>query len=198
MMKRKESIQEALERIQAGKHQNSTVKKRRLSRIILVIDALVIVLILLFIYNRAPEKFYTSTSINHGGLQYRFSMTKEGAAKQYLFSLSIKNTLPQRKRVSYDEAISDLLILHGRDEVYRTAIGDAITRLSILPGEVKNFISVIDNAAIERFVSAHPEYIISEKGFLARRNEYVPLVALIRINIRESISTTLNFNHEVR
>ncbi len=198
MAKRKESIQEALERIQAGRHQNSTVKKRRLSRIILVIDALVIVLILLFIYNRAPEKLYTSTSINHGGLQYRFSMTKEGAAQQYLFSLSIKNTLPRQKRVSYNGGISDLLLLHGRDEVYRTAIGDAITGLSVLPGEVKNFISVIDTAVIERFVSAHPEYILSEKSFLARRNEYVPLVALIRINIGEPISTTLNFNHEVR
>jgi hypothetical protein len=199
MSKRKETIQEALDRIHAGKHPESTVKKRKASRIILLVDIVLVILIMIFVYNRAPEKFYSSTSINYGGIQYRFSVTREGRDNDYLFSLTIKNNLHMKKKVAYQNAIAELIIYHGKEEIYKTKTGDNITHLELLPGELKIFISRIDSSIIEGFMSEHPDYIVSAKRSLfSRSKDYIPLTALATINLKEKISTILKFNHEAQ
>jgi hypothetical protein len=199
MNKRKETLQQALERIHAGKHPESTIKKRRASRIILLVDIVLVILIMIFIYNRVPEKFYTSTTINYGGIQYRFSVTRESKKNEYLFSLTIKNNLQEIKRVAFSDAIADLIIYHGRDEIYKTRTGANITHLKLLPGELKIFINRIDSSTIEGFMSEHPDAIISKKRSLfSRSKDYIPLTALVTINLKEKISTKLKFNHEAQ
>lgn len=199
MSKRKETIQEAMERIQAGKHPTSTVKKRRASRVILLVDIVLVILIMIFVYNRAPEKFYSSTSINYGGILYRFSVTREDKGNEYLFSLTIKNNLKKAKRVAYINAIAELTIYHGKAVIYKTETGDNITHLKLLPGELKIFISRIDSSIIDAFMSEHPDYVVSSKRTLfSRSKDYIPLTALATINMKERISTTLKFNHEAQ
>jgi hypothetical protein len=199
MSKRKETLQEALERIHTGKHPASTVKKRKASRIILLVDIVLVILIMIFVYNRAPEKFYSSTSINYGGMQYRFSVTREGKENEYLFSLTIKNNLHVAKKVAYKNAIAELIIYYGKEEIYKTRTGDNITHLELLPSELKIFISRIDNSILDGFMSEHPDYIVSTKRSLfSRSKDYIPLTALATINLKEKISTTLKFNHEAQ
>jgi hypothetical protein len=199
MSKRKETLQEALERIHTGKHPVSTVKKRKASRIILLVDIVLVILIMIFVYNRVPEKFYSSTSINYGGMQYRFSVTREGKENEYLFSLTIKNNLHVAKKVAYKNAIAELIIYYGKEEIYKAKTGDNITHLELLPGELKIFISRIDSSILDGFMSEHPDYIVSTKRSLfSRSKDYIPFTALATINLKEKISTTLKFNHEAQ
>ena len=63
-----------LKRIRSGEKSHNTKKKRKASRIFLIIDGILIIILLTFIFNKKPEQIYKSTTLNYKDLNIRFSI----------------------------------------------------------------------------------------------------------------------------
>ena len=198
MNKRSKFTQETLDKINKGEKSEGTVKKRRLSRIVLVIDIIIIVLIVVFVTRKNDDTKYYSSSLSFNHLEYRFSIVRERESRNYLFSLSIKSNATTAREYVYEKSIAQLTIRHNEDVVFNTMIGDNVTNMRLLPGELKTFVLGINADNFNIYAKEHTEHLISEKKSLWESEKtYLPLLIIIKLNTREAVSTSLDFNHEV-
>lgn len=198
MKEKRDFIKETFERIKLGKKSKDSEKKKRLSRIILFLDIVIIVFILAFFNRKTPRSLYHTTSLKYSGFQYRFSLLRENKSKDYLISTTIISNSKNEKDQYYSQSIAHLTIQHGESIVYKTSIGDNITNIKLYPGESKTFVKEIDEFHFRDYSNKHPESIIStDSSIFMKENMYIPLQANITLNTKEVISTSLNFNYRL-
>ncbi|MDY6968400.1 MAG: hypothetical protein SVR08_07085 [Spirochaetota bacterium] len=198
MNKKSKFTQETLDKINKGEKSESTVKKRRLSRIVLFIDIIIIVLIVVFVTRKDDDIKYYSSSLSLNHLEYRFSIVREKESRNYLFSLSIKSNSTTESKFIYEKSIAQLTIHYNEDIIYSSTIGNNVTSIDLLPGELKRFVIDITADNFNNYAKEHTEHLIHEKRSLwESEKKYLPLSIIIKLNTREAVSTTLSFNHEV-
>ncbi len=191
------AIQERLERFRSGKPSETTVKKRKVSRLILFFNVILIV-ILLFVARRPGDQGYFSTGIEYAGLKYRFSVTRAEKTRDCLFSLTVESAAAAAGEYLYTGPVAVIAVLSDGKTVTRAALGDGITRISLRPGELKNFVAVVTRPEFLAFARNNPEAIVpKEKSFLSMEKRRLPLEARITINTKETLSLPLHFTYEV-
>ena len=198
MNENRDFTQDTLKRIRSGEKPENSLKKRRLSRIILFIDIIIVVLILAYFNRRGTESYYHTNSLTLNNLEYRFSLVNERKYSNYIFSLTIKSNSTSEEQYYYNKSIADLTIQHDKEIIYKTSIGDNITSIKLLPGEIKTIVKEIDTNYFIKYAKEHTEYIIPKnKTLLALERRHIPLQAIITLNTSEVISTILNFKFEI-
>ncbi|MCP4135407.1 MAG: hypothetical protein GY754_30840, partial [bacterium] len=106
-------------------------RKRKLSRIILFVDAIVVVLILIFFQTRTPEEHNRSATINYKDMQIRFSITNQKESGIYLYSITLKSTSKKQTVYTFDKSIAQLRIFHKNNTVITKTIGNDLVRLNL-------------------------------------------------------------------
>lgn len=134
-MKEKNTFtRETLEKIhsESGTDQK---KGRKTGRIILVIDAIVIVLILLFFFGRKPETVYKPTDATLDSIQYRLSVTATGDQDEVIFSLSLTNRGKKPRRFPFKKYIGKLTVYSHNQKVFSEKFKLHAPLLVLAPGD---------------------------------------------------------------
>ncbi len=190
--------QKTLEKIKAGSGSNKSEKKKRLSRIILFIDIVLVVVILILFSRQSPDIIYHTTSITYNEILYRISLSKEKKTNNLLFSLTVKSNSVKEKTQSYLKSIIHLTVGHNDNVLFKSILGDNITIIKLLPGELKTFVQEIDTFVLKNFAEQHPEFVIpKEKSLFMTEKRHIPMYVIVTLNTKENISTRLEFNYEV-
>jgi len=197
-MQKKETFSEkALKRVQSGEHPKSSIKKRRLSRIILIVDGLLVIGLLIFFYNKNPEQTYLSSSVNFKNVEFKFSINS-GEKRSYFFTLEIKSDSNREKQLLFNDSVAELIIKHNNKPIIKRPIGENITRLILQPNGNRRFIELIKGTDIKEYADLHPELIKSrQKTLFQVEKPHIPMKAEILINLKEKISTSIDFNCRV-
>ena len=190
-------LKNTFKKITSGQKSPETVRKRRFSRIILLIDIIIIIIILIVFKKDAqvPEYYSTFLSINEAG--YRASITREQDTGSYLFSLTIKSESVRKKNLIFSGQLAKIEIKYMNDNIYDFALGKGIEKLELLPEEVKTFLHKIDTKAIRRFSDENNNAIKPVKKTLVSVNRYIPMECVVTINTGEKTSVKMNFNYLV-
>ncbi len=190
-------LKDYIERVKSGKKSPESIRKRRLSRIILVIDIIIVITVLIIFNRNSNEPVYHSTSLSVNDIYYRASITREKESGIYLFSFVIKSESKKEKTLYFNESIAKLDLKYKMNTIYTTIIGDNLQKLKILPGEVKTFVSEINDSVIRQFASEHADVIIPRKKTLFHVKRYIPLSGIITINTKEKVLARIDFNYMV-
>jgi|GEM_PF-3377619 len=110
MKSKKTFTRETLDKIRSESDSEKTHKSRKTGRIILVLDAVVIVLILLFFFGKNSKTIYKSTVVTLDSIEYRLSVTAEEERPDVTFSLSIKNKGARSRTFPFKEKIGTLTV----------------------------------------------------------------------------------------
>ncbi|MDY6932966.1 MAG: hypothetical protein SVZ03_01930 [Spirochaetota bacterium] len=198
MIDKRDFTQETLEKIRTGEKPKTFIKRRRLSKIILIIDIIVIVIILAIINQRGHESIYHTTSLILDEMEYRFSLIREEKSSNYVLSVTIKSNSNVEKSYYYNNSIADINIQHAEAKIFNLSIGDNISSVKLLPGELKTFVKGIDISYFRRYAEENPEHITPpQKTLISLEKRHVPLQAVITLNTKERVSTKLNFKYRV-
>jgi len=190
--------EEILRRMKPGKTPDDTIRKRRFSRIILLIDIIFVILLLIFIYNQTPDPIYHTTSLTYNDIQYRFSITRDSSSNIYILSLTIKSNSKKENNYFYNKSIANFIIKHGDEIIYKSSICKNITNIKLLPGEIKTFIKELEPHIFIEFIENHPEYKTSEKkNLFSFSKKKIPFEIVLIFNTLETVSTKLNFNYRM-
>jgi len=198
-MTEKETFTEkTLKRIKSGERTPSSARSRRLSKIVLIIDAVFVILILMFFFGKEKKDIYQTSTVSYNKLQVRFSIDIDRNTDDYLFSLSIKSNEDEKKSYNFSNSLATLDILYKNEIIKRNIIGKNIKRAELLPGEIKTFVSKVNRDTINEIALERGLRPTSRvKSLLQPGKNSIPLTALLSLNVNGKISSSIDFNHEV-
>ena len=195
-MDKKSKLQERYELIRKGEHTGATNKRRRTSRIFLIVDIILIVLILLYISRPDPENMYKSTSLKVGNASYRFSLLKDQEEGDLVATISVNAV--DKTVLKKLAPLGTIEIIYDDTRWYSGDIGESISALTLEKGQSRSFTRDLPVPYLQSYAKKNPTVVISEKERLfSPSREFVPLKAVFTINAAEKVSATIDFNLEV-
>jgi hypothetical protein len=192
-------LEEALKRIRSGEQPEGSRRRKKTSRILLVLDAVLIIIILMFLYNREPRSIYRTTSFNYGEIQVRFSVSGERNSGDYLFSLTLTSGGAGANLLKFNRAVGTLILRSGDSVIVSNALGKEFTSLELAAGESRTIARIIERSALSDFVEKHPEAVIQTKRSLIQfEKKRLPVKADLILNTAEPVTVSLEFDHGVK
>ncbi len=187
-----------LDKIKTPHGSERLAKKRRISKVILIIDIILVVIIFMVFNRDSNDTEYYSTSVTYNNIVYRFSASKEMDTDNYLFSLSLRSNSNVDITERFKRSIAEIK-LYGNDKfLFKTVLGENVQSIRLQPGELKTFITEIGNSKFTSFAEANPDTISPQKDTLLMfEDKHILLNAIITINTKEKIITDLKFKYEV-
>jgi len=193
MSQKKTFSEEALERVRSGRQPESHKKKRKLSRAVLIIDAIIVLAIFLFFFkdNKAPE-FY-STSLEYKNCRIRYSINKDNAYNDYHFSVQIKG-LSETSKFKVKDSFATVKLYYKKKEIKRFNLGDNIKHLNIAKNSIKSFTYTLERDEISKIIKAPKR---KKRQYLIEFENNLTIESQLIINTEDTVSTKLNFQYEV-
>jgi len=199
-MENKNFTEKTLERIRSGKRVDSSTKSKKISRLILIADAAVIILIIFFLQNRKGDGFYKTVRFTKDKIAIRLSITKDSNSRDYLYSLIIKSNYKQKVTLNFKNEIATININSPKNLITSLHLGQNIKKLEILPNEFKNFITILNSEIIKEHILSHPDDVKKiQKTLIQLSNDYLEVENKIKINfIDEPQKSSIPFKCEVK
>ncbi len=190
----------ALRKIRSKESFNDTRRKRRLSKIFLVVDAVIILLVMLYFYDGdGPEEAYYTTKLDYKKMEFRFSVATVKKSKSYLFTLSIKSNRKRESEISFNNSIARIEIFQDKNKLLEKGLGNGVNRLRMHPSEIKSFAENIDYRLMDNYIKENSDLLqVRKKSLIRFRNQEVNFTAKITLNTSEKITATVDFKHGVK
>lgn len=187
-----------LERIRNPEQPEDIRKKRRMSKIFIVVDAVLIALIFFYFTGRGTDDEYKKASVSYGALEFSLSVLPEGSGGDYLATLTSALKDGEKKDVTFNKSVANITLKSGDSVIAGRIIGDGTGTIELKAGETKIYSSRISRQVIDVFAAENPRLVISpERTLLSRDKPYLPVKLTAEINIGEGISTSLEFSHRM-
>jgi len=190
--------EKTLQKIRSGGKSEKSRRKIRLSRIILVIDALLIVLIVFYFNTRDTGKTYKTSTLTCSEIKFRLSVNSDPETSAYMFTITAEPLRDRETTLKFRGTLAHLDIIHENSVIIKRSIGEPLTSLTLAPGDARTFVSVIEKETLKQALpgSLRPEK--PERKTLFQFNAAgVPLTARITINTPDPVSSELPFIFEV-
>jgi len=188
----------ALKKIRYGNSSSQNPRKRRISRLILVIDAVFILLIIVFFNTKKPEEVYHSSSMKYKNLNIRFSVSVEKQTHDYLFSLTLNSESDKKTKIQFKRSLAKINIFHKKTEIIQKKIGPETLFIRLDPGESRSFITQVSSKKFDTFAREKLNIRKRERKTLFQFDDMSMLLrAVMTLNTDTEISSAIEFKHEV-
>lgn len=190
-------IEDRIERFKRGEVSESSMKKRKLSRALVLINVGILIIILIF-FRQSAEKKNFNAGITYDNLSYTFNIKRSAKEKGPVFSAHVSSRAPEGRDFIFKSSLGSVTLKYKDSIVYEGNFGDKIEALRLKPEEVKKIILHIDETGINDLIEENPDAVIPKrKSYLFNQQQYVPLEALIKINTIKPIILRIDFNYEI-
>jgi hypothetical protein len=200
MEKSEEFKERALRKIRSKESVDDSRRKRRLSKIFLAIDAVIILLVLLYFYDGSgPEEAYYSTKLDYKKMEFRFSIATVKKSNSYLFTLSLKSHREKESEITFDRSIARVEIFQKEHKLLEKILGKGVKSLKMHPTEIKTFAENIDFTVIDNYIRENSDLLqVRKKSLIRFRDQEINFRARIILNTSEKITSTVDFKHGVK
>ncbi len=186
--------EKAFERIKKGERSPESRKKRRLSRILLLADGVLIVLILLFFYGDKKGPIYETASVKFRDLDIRYSVSTEEESGDYLFAMTVKNSTNKPIKYFFKKSLAVLSVRHESKQIFSTIIAEGVKEINLSPGKNKTFVEMVPKKNLEITGNRKP----ARKSLFDFTDTRIPLEAVFVFSPGEEITTSITFKHGVK
>jgi len=199
MSEKKETFTErTLREMRLDKTPTSTKKKRNISRIIMLVDVLIIAIVIIFLNTRNTKDEYAAASVNGSGLNMRFSVNNEKDSKTYMFTITLLSSTDTEKTWTFEPCLAALKLSRAGSLFYEDKFGGKISKISMLPGEARTFPLQIPSEIIDTYLKESVNAAKRRKtlfDLFVKPGETIKAEA--ELNLQDKISATISFEHEV-
>jgi hypothetical protein len=190
----------ALRKVRSKDSFDDTRRKRRLSKIFLAIDAVIILLVMLYFYDGdGPEEAYYTTKLDYKKMEFRFSVATVKKSKSYLFTLSIKSNRERESELTFNNSIARIEIFHKEHKLFEKKLGSGVNRFKMIPTEIKSFAENVEFNVMDKYIKENSDLLqVRKKSLIQFRDQLVNFTAKITLNTSEKITATVDFKHGVK
>jgi len=197
MSTEKNFTERTLERIRSGEGSDSSRKKRKFSRILLVIDAVLVLALLGYFTNREKQPTYRAVKFHYGDIEFRFSAARDGSG-DYLFTLSARKPEKIKREIMFNGSIATLVLTHGNTIIAQKTMAAGSRRIDFEGNAVRTYIVPVEDDILKNFADSHRDSIKNErKTLISFVKPTIPMKAVLTLNTGEKISTELDVPYEV-
>lgn len=190
-------IEDRIERYKRGEVSESSMKKRKFSRALVLINVGMLIIILM-VFRPSSEKRDFNAGITYDNLSYTFNIKRSAKEKAPVFSASVTSRSMNDRDYFFKSSLGSVTLKYKDSIVYEGTFGDKIETLRLKPEEVKKIILRIDDTGIQDLIEENPDAVIPKrKSYLFNQQQYVPLEAQIKINTIKPITLRLDFNYAI-
>ncbi len=187
--------QRTLERIRASERNPESQKKRKLSKIILVLDGIIVAVVLVYFFSKDDKINYKTTTVQYKSYSFRYSIS--GSVKRpQVFSLSIKSKAKVKTILALKKHLATIEIKHKNILLLSKNL-DTPKKILLSPGESKTFVTLFQYNTIKNAIMTKTPFEMPRRTLLSTGGKNVTLNTTISIYAGEKIATTLPFNFEV-
>ncbi|MBP8082315.1 MAG: hypothetical protein KAZ87_03830 [Spirochaetes bacterium] len=183
-------IEEALQSRHMNRMPEKFRKKFKFSRIFMIGNVVLLVIVFAVVLNFMRDNPYTSTTFNVGDVQYRFTanINKEG-------QLNVISTLKASEpvQIEFENGISEIILYAEGKEVKRFTFGKDKTVLSFESGETKLFQSEITKNELESLLKENGLIDEKNKSIISFIKHFAKMKAVFIIKKKEPIKAELEF-----
>ena len=199
MSKKEESFTEkTLNRIRSGESAGEGRKKRKISRIFIVVDLILILAIIIYFTSDRKDDTYETSNFNYGTLDIRFSVAQDKERGDYLFSLSISSSVNGTSEYTFNESLASIEVKAEGRTLRKMDIGRGVTVLNFHSEEIKTFNAVLDRKILDDFALSVPRGRYKPRRTLfGTTGERLPVDIRITLNHKDGISTSVELQHRV-
>lgn len=198
-MTSKETKSESIFRdLQNQKGGNPESKRKRLSRVILIFDALIILIVLLILTNRGKDTSIHTANIKLKGTEINYTITKIPETNDIIFGLTIKGVEKRGEKIYLTEGLAKIKIMDGNEIILSDEIGPGIKYIALEQDETKIFTREISGNILH-------DYLINIKKLKPRKRSIIDLTSKnytfsssLTVNYPDPIVIPLDFKYEVR
>ncbi len=171
-------------------------RKRRISRGIMIADAVIILLVCVFMVSRQQnESVYRSASASVSGLHAVLSEELKNGS--YVFSLTFSSGGKAAGSWQLTGSAAVLNLRHKGNIFYTDVISPGLNSIDLLPGEAKTFPVEVDSVLIDSWFSGLKIKNVKKSLFdFTEKGE--PVTAEAVLSLKEPVSFSLEFRHEVK
>ena len=183
-------IEEALELRRTGKMPEKFGRKFKFSRIFMIGNIVLLVIVFAVVLNYMRDNPYTSTTFHIGAVQYRFTanINSEG-------TLNVISTLKADEpvQIDFEDGISEIQLYAEGKEIKRFTFGKDKTVLSIESGETKLFQSEITKNELESLLKENGLIDEKNKSIISFIKRFAKMKAVFIIKTKEAVKAELEF-----
>lgn len=192
-----QKIKDRIERYRQIQPSESSLKKRKIARVLVFINIGLLV-VLIFVFKQPVPKGLFHARVEYDSLSYTFDIKRNAGKDTLLFSSLISSTAPAERGYVYKSSIADIVLKYKDTIIYEGVVGEKVSLLRLKPGESRKLVLEISDTGILDFMEENPDAITPKRRSLLSRQQYLPLEARITINSEKPVSLVLEFNYEVQ
>lgn len=193
-----ESFKEkTLKRLRSKEKPYPSNRKRRISRILVIVDIILIVLLFLYFTSDRSDTFYKTSPLSFGNLDIRFSVIKDRDTGNYLLSLSMASNEQEPATYTFDENIASVKVLADSTPVEKIYLGRGVKSLKFQEGERKSFNAILEKQVLNDFIEQSPggKYD-TRRLIIGTAGDGLPVSINLTINYGDGITTYIDFYHK--
>jgi hypothetical protein len=194
----KESFtQQALERIRSGASQGDSAKKRRISRILLLVDVILVIFLILYFTNRGKEEDIQTGTLSFGNIQARLTLAKNRDRELFMTTLTLSNR-GREQTLAFTGNMAILRVRKNDEVLLERTLGPGLKSLTLAADEARTFSLSIPFSKL-RQAAGYPgeERVRQRKTLFQFQEDYIPLTLTCALQTGEKISLELPLRLEV-
>lgn len=184
--------------LQQQKSEKPESKRKRFSRLILIFDALIILLVLFIITNRGKDTSIQTSNITLKGTEINYTIAEIPETNNYIFGLTIKGVEKEKNRIYLNGGLAQIKIIDGGYILLTDEIGPGIKFIELEMDETRIFTREINGSILN-------DYLVNVKKLKPKKKSIIDFTSgtftfrsLLTVNYPDPVEIPLDFKYEVK
>ncbi len=174
-----------------------TSKRKKYSRVIVFIDALIILIVFIIITNRGNDTAFYTSKVTVKSIEINYTITEIPETKNMLFSLTLKGTDRNDNKVFLQESLAKLVIYDGSKKVYENEIGSGMKEIILANDETRIFTNEISSDILNDYFKNIKKVKMKKRSLIDFSSRSFQLQSEIILNFSDPLKIPMDFKYEV-
>lgn len=172
-------------------------KRKKYSRAIVFIDALIILIVFIIITNRGNDTAFYTSKVTVKSIEINYTITEIPETKNMLFSLTLKGTDRNDNKVFLQESLAKLVIYDGSKKVYENEIGSGMKEIILANDETRIFTNEISSDILNDYFKNIKKVKMKKRSLIDFSSRSFQLQSEIILNFSDPLKIPMDFKYEV-
>lgn len=197
-MTSKETKSEAILRdLRDHQHEKPVSKRRKYSRLIVIFDALIILIVLLIISNRGKNSAFYTSKVAVKSTEINYTITEIPETNNLLFSLTLKGTDKTDNKIPLKGCLAKLLVYDGENKIHAAEIGSGMKEIVLANDETRIFTSEINSQILDDYFKNIKKIKPQKRSIIDFTSRSFMLRSEVTLNFIDPLKIPMDFKYEV-
>ncbi len=184
--------------LQQQKKEKPESKRKRYSRLILIFDALIILLVLFILTNRGKDTSIQTANITLKGTEINYTIAEIPETNNYIFALTIKGVEKEKKKIYLNGGLALVKIIDGEHILLTEEIGPGVKFIELEQDETRIFTREINGYILNDYLKDIKKLKIKKRSIIDFSSGTYTFKSLLIVNYPDPVEIPLDFKYEVK